>query len=203
MKVAWSRIGTVIALAVPLTCSLSPLPEGDGGEGGEAGAEAGARNDGGKTSRGGAPPKPGTPQGGEGGDAGEANAGLGGNGDAPSAGTAGAAGSPVAGTAGASGAAVGCNSPNAECEAAKVENEPRACGACNAGTQTRTRTCSADCRWSAWSAFGACNENAVECKPDHWHCCAPGAWMWCRASTCEWTGDCDATSCAASADCEC
>jgi hypothetical protein len=226
VKFAWSRIGTLITLATPFACSLFAPSDGDViGEdkrmdGGEAGAEVGgsanrggAPNGGGSTSRGGAPPKPRPSPGGEGGDAGEANPGGGGSGGQPNAGSAGApsagsAGAPSAGsagmaTAGASGAGSGCNSPSAECEAAEVATEPRACGACNQGTQTRTRTCSAECRWGAWSAFGACDESAVECLPDHWYCCAQGSWMWCRTSTCTWTDDCDAESCAASQDCDC
>lgn len=97
-----------------------------------------------------------------------------------------------------------CTGETGECDASAVDSQSQSCGTCSTGTQTRTRTCSpATCTWGAWSGWGACGNVTAECEPDHWKCCGTGAWMWCSKSTCQWTGDCDAASCAASSYCTC
>jgi hypothetical protein len=96
-----------------------------------------------------------------------------------------------------------CSNVTAVCTPGDREIDVRGCGLCNTGQQSRSRVCSSACAWDAWSAWGTCGGVTAECEPDHWRCCSSGAWEWCRASTCMWSGACDATSCASSPYCTC
>ncbi len=49
------------------------------------------------------------------------------------------------------------------CKPGEVQSENQGCGSC--GTQSRTRTCSSQCGWGGWSAWGTCGGQGV---------CAPG-----------------------------
>ncbi len=80
-----------------------------------------------------------------------------------------------------------------ECAPGAMEEETRACGACAEGLERRARACGADCRWSAWGEFGACETSAV---------CMPGqtdretrACGNCNLGTQSRTRSCDATTC--------
>ena len=96
-----------------------------------------------------------------------------------------------------------CSNVTAACAPGDRDTEVLGCGPCNTGKQSRTRACSASCTWGAWSGWGACGGITAQCEPDHWRCCGTGKWEWCRASTCTWSADCDATSCANSPYCTC
>lgn len=50
------------------------------------------------------------------------------------------------------------------CQPGQAQTESQPCGNC--GTQTRTRTCSAQCGWGSWGSWGTCSGQGV---------CAPGA----------------------------
>ena len=50
------------------------------------------------------------------------------------------------------------------CTPGQVETDSQACGNC--GSQTRTRSCTSNCGWGSWSAWGGCGSQGV---------CAPGA----------------------------
>jgi hypothetical protein len=96
-----------------------------------------------------------------------------------------------------------CGPPTDPCSPDDEETVEQPCGLCNTGRQTRKRTCSASCAWEPWSDWAACQGVTAQCEPNHWQCCRTGAWEWCRASTCMWSGDCDTTSCANSPYCDC
>ncbi len=51
-----------------------------------------------------------------------------------------------------------------ECTPDDMQSDTQACGMCGEGTQTRTRTCGADCSWGAYSDWGTCTTSA-ECTP--------------------------------------
>lgn len=80
----------------------------------------------------------------------------------------GSAGSGSAGSANvnqAGGASpTGCAAPKPVCAAGDDATETDTCGNCAKGKKTRTRQCQADCTWSAWSGWSACN-NPEECVP--------------------------------------
>jgi hypothetical protein len=48
------------------------------------------------------------------------------------------------------------------CTPGQTESQSQSCGSC--GTQTRTRTCTAQCGWSAWSSWGTCSSQGT-CVP--------------------------------------
>jgi hypothetical protein len=82
---------------------------------------------------------------------------------------------PVADASAADAAASGCLVPTRECEAGDVETETLPCGACNTGTQARTRSCDAAmCVWSTWSEFGACTGVTAACTPQQTTGCENG-----------------------------
>jgi hypothetical protein len=59
-----------------------------------------------------------------------------------------------------------CNGNPSVCKANEVERQMEACGNCNRGTRTRTRTCAADgCSWGAFGAWSACSNATTECDP--------------------------------------
>lgn len=50
------------------------------------------------------------------------------------------------------------------CMPGEIARETRSCGACNRGTQERTRSCGASCEWGEWGGWSACSEPGVnEC----------------------------------------
>lgn len=218
MRSNWKRAsGALVVLLLAFACGPTTRVFHDreaGGapsaEGGAAGASAGEAGASGATEAGAAGQgTAGVPDViGQEGQTHGGNGGAGGSGGAAqSSGGAGKSSSGGAAQAGASGAGKagsgGAASCPGECEANKVDSQEQACGSCNTGHQTRSRTCSSTCTWGAWSAWSACGDVTAECEPNHYTCCAPGAWMWCYEDTCEWTGNCDAAGCAASADCTC
>lgn len=80
-----------------------------------------------------------------------------------------------------------------ECEPAATEDETRACGACGEGVERRTRTCGADCRWGAYSDFGAC-ETSAECMPGQMDTDTQACGN-CDLGSQSRTRTCDATTC--------
>jgi hypothetical protein len=58
-----------------------------------------------------------------------------------------------------------CDADTRECEPEQVEQDEEACGACNTGQRTRTRSCDAEtCSFGSWSAWSEC-EDPAECRP--------------------------------------
>jgi hypothetical protein len=52
------------------------------------------------------------------------------------------------------------------CKPGATDTGMQACGTCDKGMQTRTRTCAPDgCGWGAWSAWSACPPVSVDCMP--------------------------------------
>ncbi|MFT6398728.1 MAG: hypothetical protein ACJAYU_003490 [Bradymonadia bacterium] len=87
-----------------------------------------------------------------------------------------------------------CGDPAAVCTAGQVEDETQACGGCEEGEQTRTRTCAGDgSEWNPWSAWGSCRTEA-ECEPaasdDESQSCGS-----CAGGTQSRTRACDPASC--------
>src|SRR5690606_25172595 len=80
-----------------------------------------------------------------------------------------------------------------ECTPGETDEETRACGECGAGTERRGRTCGADCRWGAFSAWGAC-ETSAQCSPGETqresrgcgNCGTQSRTRTCDSSTCRW-----------------
>jgi hypothetical protein len=61
------------------------------------------------------------------------------------------------------------------CEPGERQMEPRMCGACNTGKQTRTRSCASDgCSWGPWGAWSACGGVTAACTPKQTTSCANG-----------------------------
>ena len=98
-----------------------------------------------------------------------------------------------AGEAGQSGA--GASSCPGECVPGSSEQPTQKCGVCNAGTQSRKRTCDNDCRWGEFSAWSSCVLGPVECMPnqqdsDQQNCgaCSKGSQTRTRTctSSCTW-----------------
>ena len=52
-----------------------------------------------------------------------------------------------------------------ECTPGEVQPGMESCGECGAGTRTRQRGCTFDCRWASWSPWSECQEPAGICKP--------------------------------------
>lgn len=135
--------------------------------------------------------------------AGSSNAGAS---SATRAGTAGVAGRvSVAGSAGRS-ASAGAAGQTRECTPSAADSESRACGACNKGTQSRTRTCSATGTWGAWSAWGTCaidvdcESGASESRTVDCETCGTKRQTRQCSSSCTWGGWSDASTC--STDCD-
>lgn len=55
--------------------------------------------------------------------------------------------------------------PFPQCAPNAIDMGTEACGGCGAGTRTRQRGCTIDCRWASWSAWSDCVEPAEICKP--------------------------------------
>lgn len=105
--------------------------------------------------------------------------------------TAGSGGSMTAGTAGTAPSCTGCKE-------GEKQTENQSCGRCGTGTQSRARTCDANCSWSAWSEWSPCSQ----CDAKPYRCCGNGGqWEWCYDSDCAWTNDCE--PCVASSCPEC
>jgi hypothetical protein len=68
-------------------------------------------------------------------------------------------GQATAGTGGGS-----CETEPGACTPGDTGSEDVTCGACAAGTATRTRTCESDCTWSDWSEPSECQID-VACQP--------------------------------------
>jgi hypothetical protein len=88
--------------------------------------------------------------------------------------------------------------PPCECTPDETESETRACGACDTGTEERTRTCEASCAWSGWSAWGACT-GASGCTPGSTRACPNGEP--CGHQTC--SSSCTWSSCQLNSGAEC
>lgn len=108
------------------------------------------------------------------------------------------AGGSAGSTAGTSGTP-GCAAP--QCEPDDTDSETQPCGVCG-GTQTRSGTCSASCRWQ-WDEWSSCVED-VACHPGDSEtqdvtcpCAGTGTKRQTRSCTeaCEWGGWTDTTSC--------
>jgi hypothetical protein len=80
-----------------------------------------------------------------------------------------------------------------ECAPGEMGSETQACGQCGEGTQTRTRTCGADCRWGAFGTFGNCMTGAT-CTPGQTdremracgNCGTESRTRSCNTTTCTW-----------------
>jgi hypothetical protein len=59
-----------------------------------------------------------------------------------------------------------CDAGVSVCAEGQIGSDMQACGPCNKGMQTRTRTCLAGgCGWSAWSAWSTCSVLTADCMP--------------------------------------
>jgi hypothetical protein len=59
-----------------------------------------------------------------------------------------------------------CDTGASVCAPGQMGSDMQACGPCNRGSQTRTRTCAANgCGWGPWSAWSACSVVTAECMP--------------------------------------
>lgn len=82
-----------------------------------------------------------------------------------------------------------CGGAAPACSPGQRQSEQRACGACNTGQQTRTRSCAADgCSWGAWSAWSGCGGVTAACTPNQTTSCANGDECGHRvcSSSCSW-----------------
>jgi hypothetical protein len=52
-----------------------------------------------------------------------------------------------------------------QCTPNAIDEDTGACGDCGAGTRTRQRGCSMECRWGSWSDWTECNAPADVCVP--------------------------------------
>jgi hypothetical protein len=68
----------------------------------------------------------------------------------------------------------------------QVLTEP--CGACDAGTRRRSRTCTEQRRWSVWT-IGECENVEVQCLPGAIRCCQNGSVTGTQtcSSSCQWS----------------
>jgi hypothetical protein len=57
------------------------------------------------------------------------------------------------------------SNPFPECTPGAIDMGTQACGDCGAGTQTRMRGCTIECRLASWSPWSDCQEPADICKP--------------------------------------
>ena len=57
------------------------------------------------------------------------------------------------------------------CTPGNVDPGKQSCGDCSTGTQTRSRTCTSDCTWGAWSSWSACSGVTAACTPKHTSAC--------------------------------
>jgi hypothetical protein len=59
-----------------------------------------------------------------------------------------------------------CNGAAYACEANQQEPQMEACGACNSGMRSRTRSCAPDrCSWGEWSEWSTCGGQTAACTP--------------------------------------
>ena len=98
-----------------------------------------------------------------------------------------------AGSGGSAGGAPTCSG----CKLGESQSESQACGRCGTGSQSHTRTCDANCTYSAWSAWSTCSQ----CDQKPYRCCGAGKWEWCYDSDCAWTNDCEPCTAASCPGC--
>jgi hypothetical protein len=153
-----------------------------GGSAGEAGTTSGGKGGSSGATSGGRGGSSGGAGGASGATSGVAGAGAGGEAGATSGGEAGG---------GAGGADSGCPvSVENPCVPNAVEPGMQACGACNTGKQSGTRTCSpTTCTWGPWS-WGECTGITAACTPGSTTACSPKDKCGQRvcSSSCSWGG---------------
>ena len=174
------KIAALLALLYPACVTFTASSEHDGGAG-DAGAESADAGSAGASAEAGA-----VGEAGEGGGAGASSAGtsaLGGSGGDSSVGGSG-------NVSGSGGMSAGGACQMSLCQAGKVDTATQACGACQTGKQSHTRTCNADqCSWSAWSAWSECSGVTAACTPGATTACTNKDSCGQRvcSSTCTWS----------------
>jgi hypothetical protein len=98
----------------------------------------------------------------------------------------------------------GGGSDGCECVPREIEQREQACGPCNRGTQTVTRTCTTACQWSDWGVPTACSPVTVECEPGATKMlqavcggCGKKTQIQTCSSSCAWGTPVDSGTCAA------
>ena len=98
--------------------------------------------------------------------------------------------------------------PPPECTAGATDTQMRDCGACNEGSQTRSRTCQSDRTWGAFSSWTTCNTTA-QCAPAATetrtvacgNCGSQLQRRTCSSTTCRWGSYANEGSCTGQGPC--